>query len=114
MEIIGVHKSEENVKIKSIVNVLFDMVVLIAVVVCKNADSLSIVITRVFLVKCNKGASAGLICFNGGTCNNESESCVCRAGYQDQGSGCLLSSLEKSDSKMIEMSELVCRSLSEW
>ncbi len=48
-----------------------------------------------FLVKCNKGVSAGLICFNGGSCNNESESCNCRAGYQDLGSGCLLSSLEK-------------------
>jgi hypothetical protein len=47
------------------------------------------------LVKCNKGASPGLICFNGGTCNNESEICNCRAGYQDQGSGCLLSSFRK-------------------
>ena len=34
MEIIGVRKSEENVKIKNIVNVRFDMVVRIAVVVC--------------------------------------------------------------------------------
>ena len=51
-------------------------------------------IKRIFVVKCNKGASAGLTCFNGGSCNNESESCVCRAGYQDQGSGCLLSAFE--------------------
>jgi hypothetical protein len=44
-----------------------------------------------YLVKCNKGVSVGLICFNGGTCNNESDTCHCRSDYQDGGSGCLTS-----------------------
>ncbi|CAF4262591.1 unnamed protein product, partial [Rotaria sordida] len=40
-------------------------------------------------VKCSKGASISLICFNGATCNNESDTCNCRSGYQDGGMGCL-------------------------
>jgi hypothetical protein len=43
------------------------------------------------LVKCSKGTTNGLICFNGASCNNDSETCHCRSGYQDNGSGCLMS-----------------------
>ncbi|CAM4769346.1 unnamed protein product [Rotaria magnacalcarata] len=40
-------------------------------------------------VKCNRGTSLSLICYNGATCNNETDTCNCRSGYQDGGAGCL-------------------------
>ncbi|CAF1215031.1 unnamed protein product [Adineta steineri] len=40
-------------------------------------------------LKCSKGTANGLVCFNGATCGNDSETCNCRSGYRDNGSGCL-------------------------
>jgi hypothetical protein len=90
------------------------MVVWIVVVVCEESERSNIYLSILLsLVKCNKGASPGLICFNGGTCNNESEICHCRAGYQDQGSGCLLSLFRKIIELFICLI-IFCRSLFEW
>jgi len=93
VEIIGVQIQVENVKIKNIVNVYLDLVVLIVVVVCyyKKKQNFIILLLLLYIVKCSKGTSTGLICFNGGICNNESDTCNCRPGYQDGGSGCLIS-----------------------
>lgn len=43
------------------------------------------------LVKCSRGISTGVVCYNGATCNNETDSCNCRPHYRDNGTGCLTS-----------------------
>ncbi|CAF0765769.1 unnamed protein product [Adineta ricciae] len=40
-------------------------------------------------VKCGNSTTNSLFCFNGGACSNTTETCHCRSGYQDDGTGCL-------------------------